>query len=158
MFEWLFGKNKEDTCSCNCPEEQPVVESAPVVFEGTTEELLRATQAMNDPQVEEEPPKEEDSMDQVWTNIEFLKMALEIKATQNQKRIFYIDVGNLPKAKAEQHVKDQMTQFSPEKPGMDYWLPRREGGIGTEIETVPGRVTLEEVLETAQALKDFATK
>lgn len=72
-----------------------------------------------------------------------------------ERRIFYVDVGNLPKMKAEQYVKDLMTKFKnklvydsatgeirDDRKFMtmleDFWLPRREGGKGTEITTLPG--------------------
>lgn len=72
-----------------------------------------------------------------------------------ERRIFYVDVGNLPKAKAEQYVSNLMTRFKNktvynsatgeirnDKNFMtmleDFWLPRREGGKGTEISTLPG--------------------
>ena len=72
-----------------------------------------------------------------------------------ERRIFYIDVGNLPKIKAEQYIRDIMTRYKnrlvyDSESGEvrddrrhqsmleDYWLPRREGGRGTEITTLPG--------------------
>lgn len=72
-----------------------------------------------------------------------------------ERRIFYIDVGNLPKLKAEQYVKDIMTKYRnklvydantgelrDERKHLsmleDFWLPRREGSKGTEITTLPG--------------------
>lgn len=72
-----------------------------------------------------------------------------------ERRIFYIDVGNLPKMKAEQYLKDMMTKHKnklvydaatgevrDDRKYMtmleDFWLPRREGGRGTEITTLPG--------------------
>jgi len=72
-----------------------------------------------------------------------------------ERRIFYIDVGNLPKQKAEQYVKDIMTKYRnklvydantgelrDERKHLsmleDFWLPRREGSKGTEITTLPG--------------------
>lgn len=72
-----------------------------------------------------------------------------------ERRIFYIDVGNLPKQKAEQYVRDMMVkhknrlvynadtgEVKDDRKFMtmleDYWLPRREGGRGTEITTLPG--------------------
>ena len=72
-----------------------------------------------------------------------------------ERRIFYIDVGNLPKIKAEQYIRDIMTRYKnrliyDSETGEvrddrrhqsmleDYWLPRREGGRGTEITTLPG--------------------
>ena len=71
-----------------------------------------------------------------------------------ERRIFYIDVGNLPKIKAEQYLRDVMSRYrnklvydaatgeiKDEKKHMsmleDFWLPRREGGRGTEISTLP---------------------
>jgi|TARA_R110000803_G_scaffold46198_17_gene97149 hypothetical protein len=72
-----------------------------------------------------------------------------------ERRIFYIDVGNMPRGKAEQYMKDIMTRYrnklvydastgdlKDERKHMsmleDFWLPRREGGRGTEISTLPG--------------------
>tara|TARA_Y100000593_G_C4315744_1_gene340784 strand:+ start:2570 stop:4156 length:1587 start_codon:yes stop_codon:yes gene_type:complete len=79
-----------------------------------------------------------------------------------ERRIFYIDVGNLPKVKAEQYLKDVMNRYRnklvynattgelrDERNQMsmleDFWLPRREGGRGTEITTLPGGQNLGEV-------------
>ena len=79
-----------------------------------------------------------------------------------ERRIFYIDVGNLPKIKAEQYLKDIMTRYKnkmvydastgelrDDRKHMsmleDYWLPRREGGRGTEISTLPGGENLGEL-------------
>jgi len=72
-----------------------------------------------------------------------------------ERRIFYIDVGNLPKIKAEQYIRDIMTRYKNrllydsdtgevkddkrhQSMLEDYWLPRREGGRGIEITTLPG--------------------
>ena len=79
-----------------------------------------------------------------------------------ERRIFYIDVGNLPKQKAEQYLKDIMTRYKNklvynastgevkddrrhQSMLEDYWLPRREGGRGTEISTLPGGQNLGEM-------------
>ena len=79
-----------------------------------------------------------------------------------ERRIFYIDVGNLPKAKAEQYLRDMMVKHknklvydansgevrdSRKHLTMleDYWLPRREGSSGTEISTLPGGQNLGEL-------------
>ena len=79
-----------------------------------------------------------------------------------ERRIFYIDVGNLPKVKAEQYLKDVMMRYRnklvydantgevrDDKKFMsmmeDFWLPRREGGRGTEITTLPGGQNLGEL-------------
>ena len=79
-----------------------------------------------------------------------------------ERRIFYIDVGNLPKVKAEQYLRDVMAQYRnkmvfdsstgevrDDKKHMsmleDFWLPRREGGRGTEITTLPGGQNLGEL-------------
>lgn len=81
-----------------------------------------------------------------------------------ERRIFYIDVGNLPKMKAEQYVKDMMTRHKnrlvydattgdvrDDRKFMtmleDYWLPRREGGRGTEISTLPSGQNLGEMAD-----------
>jgi hypothetical protein len=79
-----------------------------------------------------------------------------------ERRIFYIDVGNLPTGKAEQHMKDIMSryrnklvydantgQIKDDRKHMsmleDFWLPRREGGRGTEISTLPGGENLGQI-------------
>ncbi len=79
-----------------------------------------------------------------------------------ERRIFYIDVGNLPKMKAEQYLRDMMTKHKnrlvydaatgdvkDDRKHMsmtdDFWLPRREGGKGTEITTLPGGQNLGEL-------------
>jgi len=79
-----------------------------------------------------------------------------------ERRIFYIDVGNLPKAKAEQYLADVMNKYrnkliynadtgeiKDDRKHMsmleDFWLPRREGGRGTQIETLPGGQNLSEI-------------
>jgi hypothetical protein len=79
-----------------------------------------------------------------------------------ERRIFYIDVGNLPKVKAEQYLRDVMSRYRnklvydastgeirDDRKFMsmleDFWLPRREGGRGTEITTLPGGQNLGEL-------------
>ena len=81
-----------------------------------------------------------------------------------ERRIFYIDVGNLPKLKAEQYLRDVMARYRnklvydantgeirDDRNYMnmleDYWLPRREGGRGTEITTLPGGQNLGEIAD-----------
>jgi len=79
-----------------------------------------------------------------------------------ERRIFYIDVGNLPKVKAEQYLREVMSRYRnklvynantgevrDDRKFMsmmeDFWLPRREGGRGTEITTLPGGQNLGEL-------------
>ena len=79
-----------------------------------------------------------------------------------ERRVFYIDVGNLPKMKAEQYLRDMMTkhknrvvydantgEIRDDRKHMsmtdDFWLPRREGGRGTEITSLPGGANLGEM-------------
>lgn len=79
-----------------------------------------------------------------------------------ERRVFYIDVGNLPKMKAEQYLRDMMAKHKnrlvydmstgdvrDDRRHMsmtdDFWLPRREGGKGTEITTLPGGQNLGEM-------------
>jgi len=79
-----------------------------------------------------------------------------------ERRIFYIDVGNLPKAKAEQYLAETMNKYrnklvynsdtgeiKDDRRHMsmleDFWLPRREGGRGTEISTLPGGQNLADI-------------
>ena len=81
-----------------------------------------------------------------------------------ERRIFYIDVGNLPKVKAEQYLKEVMSRYRnklvynaatgevrDDRKYMsmmeDFWLPRREGGRGTEITTLPGGQNLGELAD-----------
>jgi hypothetical protein len=86
-----------------------------------------------------------------------------------ERRIFYVDVGQLPKQKAEQYMRDMMSRFRTrltynqdtgevrdERKHMsvleDYWLPRREGSRGTEITTLPGAQSLSQI-EDAEYFK-----
>ena len=79
-----------------------------------------------------------------------------------ERRIFYIDVGNLPRGKAEQYMKDIMAKYrnklvydaatgeirddrKHQSMLEDFWLPRREGGRGTEISTLPGGENLGQI-------------
>ena len=79
-----------------------------------------------------------------------------------ERRIFYIDVGNLPRGKSEQYMKDIMTRYrnklvydastgeikddrKHQSLLEDFWLPRREGGKGTEISTLPGGENLGQI-------------
>ena len=79
-----------------------------------------------------------------------------------ERRIFYVDVGNLPRGKSEEYMKSLMTryrnklvydaetgQIRDDRKHMsmleDFWLPRREGGRGTEISTLPGGQNLGEI-------------
>ena len=81
-----------------------------------------------------------------------------------ERRIFYIDVGNLPKGKAEQYLRDIMVKYRnkmvydaqtgelrDDRKHMsmleDFWLPRREGGKGTEITTLPAGQNLGELAD-----------
>jgi len=81
-----------------------------------------------------------------------------------ERRIFYVDVGNLPKIKAEQYLKGIMNQYRnkivydsntgeirDDKKFMsmleDFWLPRREGGRGTQIDTLPAGQNLGEITD-----------
>ena len=81
-----------------------------------------------------------------------------------ERRIFYIDIGNLPKQKAEQYMKDIMNRYrnkivydsttgeiKDDRKFMtmleDFWLPRREGGRGTEITTLPGGENLGQIAD-----------
>lgn len=83
-----------------------------------------------------------------------------------ERRVFYIDVGNLPKIKAEQYITDIMNRYrnkmvydantgeiKTDHKHMamleDFWLPRREGGKGTEITTLPGGQNLSEMDDVA---------
>jgi hypothetical protein len=87
-----------------------------------------------------------------------------------ERRVFYIDVGNLPKQKAEEYIKNLMTRYrnkltydsatgeiKDQRNHMsmleDYWLPRREGGKGTEITTLPGGQSLGEMDDVEYLLR-----
>jgi hypothetical protein len=86
-----------------------------------------------------------------------------------ERRVFYVDVGQLPKQKAEQYMRDMMSRFRTkltynQDTGEvrddrkhlsvleDYWLPRREGSRGTEITTLPGAQSLSQI-EDAEYFK-----
>ena len=89
-----------------------------------------------------------------------------------ERRIWYIDVGNLPKIKAEQYLRDIMVrhrnrliydassgEIKDDRKFMtmleDYWLPRREGGKGTEVITLPGGQTLGQMDDVLYFQKKF---
>ena len=91
-------------------------------------------------------------------------LVIYILSRAPERRIFYIDVGNLPKVKAEQYLRDVMMRYRnklvydantgevrDDKKFMsmleDFWLPRREGGRGTEISTLPGGQNLGELAD-----------
>ena len=83
-------------------------------------------------------------------------------AREPERRIFYVDVGNLPRGKAEQYMKDIMTRYRNKlvydsQTGEikddrkhqslleDFWMPRREGGRGTEVSSLPGGENLGQI-------------
>jgi hypothetical protein len=87
-----------------------------------------------------------------------------------ERRIFYVDVGNLPKQKAEQYMKDLMVRYRNKlsydpKTGQikddwnhnsmleDFWIPRRDGGRGTEITTLDGGQQLGQLEDVDYLLK-----
>jgi len=89
-----------------------------------------------------------------------------------ERRIWYIDVGNLPKMKAEEYVRDIMVKHKnrliydastgnvrDDRKFMtmleDYWLPRREGGRGTEVTTLPGGQNLGQMDDVLYFQKKF---
>lgn len=89
-----------------------------------------------------------------------------------ERRVWYIDVGNLPKMKAEQYLRDIMVkhknrliydaqsgEIRDDRKFMtmleDYWLPRREGGRGTEVTTLPGGQTLGQMDDVLYFQKKF---
>ena len=89
-----------------------------------------------------------------------------------ERRVWYIDVGNLPKMKAEQYLRDIMVKhknrliYDAESGNVrddrkfmtmleDYWLPRREGGKGTEVTTLPGGQTLGQMDDVLYFQKKF---
>ena len=99
-----------------------------------------------------------------FNQMEYMETALVIYRVSRapERRIFYIDVGNLPKVKAEQYMRDMMTkhknklvydastgQIKDDRKFQtmmeDFWLPRREGGKGTEITTLPGGQNLSDI-------------
>ena len=90
-----------------------------------------------------------------------------------ERRAFYIDVGNLPKAKAEQYMKELINRYRnklsydantgevrDERRYLsvleDYWLPRREGGKGTEISTLPGAGNIGEISDINYFLRKLS--
>lgn len=88
-----------------------------------------------------------------------------------ERRVFYVDVGNLPKLKAEQYLKDIMNRYrnkmvydartgevKNDKKYMsmleDFWMPRREGGKGTEITSLPGAQNITGYLDSLEWFKE----
>ena len=97
-------------------------------------------------------------------NVRILEDAVVIYriSRATEKRIFYVDIGNLPKMKAEQYMRDMMVkhknklvydagtgEIRDDRRFMtmleDYWIPRREGNRGTVIETLPGASNLDQI-------------
>jgi len=92
--------------------------------------------------------------------VRLMEMAYQLATSRNQKTVYYISVGNLPKMKAEEYMKKVMAQFN--QTDVNYnaetgeirsqpqqiFLPVREGdGYGTRVEIIPGTATKEEVLK-----------
>ena len=88
-----------------------------------------------------------------------------------ERRVFYVDVGNLPKLKAEQYLKDIMNRYrnkmvydaktgdvKNDKKYMsmleDFWMPRRDGGKGTEITSLPGAQNITGYLDSLEWFKE----
>ena len=88
-----------------------------------------------------------------------------------ERRIFYLDVGNLPKMKAEQYVRDMMVRYKnklaynadtgeirDDRKFMtmleDYWFPRREGGRATEVSILQGGTALPQLLQSVEYFQD----
>jgi len=88
-----------------------------------------------------------------------------------ERRVFYVDVGNLPKMKAEQHVQNMMVRYknrvsynaatgetADERQFMhmneDFWMARREGGKGTEIDVLSGGTQLPDLLQSVEYFQD----
>ena len=99
-----------------------------------------------------------------WNQLKMLEDAVVIYRISRapERRVFYVDVGNLPKNKADAYLKDIMTRFKNKvtynaETGAvedaryhrtmleDFWLPRREGGKGTEVSTLSGGQNLGEI-------------
>jgi len=108
----------------------------------------------------------------IFNQMNYMEDALVIYRISRapERRIFYIDVGNLPKMKAEQYLRDMMVKHKNKlvydaNTGQvkddrkfqtmmeDFWLPRREGGKGTEISTLPGGQNLSDI-EDVQYFKN----
>jgi len=88
-----------------------------------------------------------------------------------ERRVFKVDVGNLPKARAEQHVNDMMTKYknrisynsttgetADQRQFMhmneDFWLPTREGGRGTEIDVLGAGTALPDLIQSVEYFQD----
>ena len=92
-----------------------------------------------------------------------------------ERRVFYVDVGNLPKIKAESYLRDVMARYRnklvydastgeirDDRKHMsmleDFWLPRREGAKGTEVSTLPGGQNLGEISDVQYFQKKYLNK
>jgi len=88
-----------------------------------------------------------------------------------ERRVFYVDVGNLPKMKAEQHVRDMMTLYKNKMSynastgemgdsrkimhmNEDFWMPTRDGGTGTKIDVLAGGQALPDLIQSLEYFQD----
>ena len=88
----------------------------------------------------------------VIPRLEMLRLAYEIEDSASQRIVHYIDVGSQVK-KVDDYV-EALKNKSKDANG-DYWMPCVEGDRRTEIAVVPGRVTVDNVMATAEAIRKF---
>ena len=83
-----------------------------------------------------------------------MRIAYNIAAAKTSQTVIYVNVGQLPKSKAEQYIKDLMTKSGPWGIGK-VWIPNRreDGNAKTEVVLVPGQPSQEEVLAVYRELR-----
>lgn len=90
----------------------------------------------------------------VIPRLEMLRLAFEIEDSASQRIVHYIDVGTVtPKGKVDDFMEAFKTK-SKDANG-DYWVPCMENDRRSEIAVVPGRVTVDKVMSTAEAIRKF---
>ena len=94
------------------------------------------------------PPEE-----RAAARLEMLKLAFEIEDSTSQTMVHYIDTGSLQKVKADEHLENAKQKYV--DANGSYWIPCAESDRRSEVVVMAGKVTLERVLKTAIALRDF---
>jgi len=94
--------------------------------------------------------------DKAMSRLEMLKLAFDIEDSASQRMVHYIDTSatsNLGRGKSDDYLEAAKTKFV--DANGDYWVPCAENDRRSEVVVMPGRITLEHVLNTAVALRGF---
>ena len=85
--------------------------------------------------------------------LEMLKLAFDIVDSSAQRVVYYIDVGSMTKPKAEEHIEAVKTKCAGN--AGEIWIPCSENDRRSEVVILSGKVTLDSVMKTATALRQF---